>query len=88
MTDSEISNRELKERELVPWKPSDGIVMEDLTSGSTRNWDQFAVNRDKFGVTTTWDERIYTTDLDRDSAFYRKNIAKAEKIAAEIERVS
>jgi PAB1-binding protein PBP1 len=72
MTDSE--------RELVPWKPSDGIVMEDLTSGSTRNWDQFAVNRDKFGVTTTWDERIYTTDWIETLRFIEKISQKQKKL--------
>jgi hypothetical protein len=91
MTDTEISRqRDMKERELIPWKPTEGAQsgLEDLESLSRapRNWDQFAVNKEKFGVTTTWDERHYTTDLDRSSEFYRSNLAKASKIAAEIEK--
>ena len=36
-----------------------------LESDSGGGWDQFAVNRDKFGVVTTFNEEFYTTRLDK-----------------------
>ncbi|KAL0481210.1 ataxin-2 [Acrasis kona] len=90
MTDTEISRKEFRERELVPWKPSAvdaGVSIDDVDlNNGPRNWDQFAVNKEKFGVQTTWDESQYTTDLDRNSDFYKANASKAAQIALEIER--
>jgi len=47
-------------------------------------WDQFTVNEEKFGVTTTYDENLYTTSLDR-KAVPKDLEAKAAQLAAEIE---
>jgi len=53
--------------------------LEDSGAG----WDQFAVNRDKFGVETTFNEELYTTALKKESC----NISEQEaaRIAREIE---
>ena len=51
---------------------------------SIGNWDQFAANKEKFGVKTTFDENLYTTKLDRDNIDASK-FQEAERIAREIE---
>eukprot|EP00762_Andalucia_godoyi_P002652 ANDGO_03294.mRNA.1 Ataxin-2 homolog len=52
-------------------------------SGS-RSWDQFKANEERFGVRSNYEESLYTTALDRDSEFYKKNASRASKIEAEI----
>jgi hypothetical protein len=51
--------------------------------GSNGAWNQFEVNRSKFGVTSTFDENIYTTRLDKTNCAISE--AEAARIAAEIE---
>lgn len=88
-TDSNITKtKEIKEKELVPWVPSADeqlLNSEDLDSASGK-WDQFEVNSKKFGVTSTYRESLYTTELDKDSEFYKKKLKIAERIADEIEK--
>lgn len=52
---------------------------------STNDWDQFKVNKDKFGVTTTFDENEYTTEIDRKGPDYEQRERQAALIASEIE---
>jgi len=63
-------------------------VGDDLTfgpgSGANASWDQFAANEQKFGVTTSFDEEVYTTKLDRTAADYKEKERKAQRIASEI----
>lgn len=81
-----------KERELHRWTPeeSDGVnpaLSLNATGNNslgTSSWDQFATNERLFGLKTDFDEEIYTTKLDRNSAHIRANEAKAERIAREI----
>ncbi len=40
-----------------------------------------------FGVKTTWDEKYYTTSLDKNSKDYKKKLSEAERVAHEIEKV-
>lgn len=89
MTDTQISSREThmsRERELQRWEPgpesSIGMSLED-TSG--KEWDQFAANESLYGVSSTYDENIYTTAIDRSNPAYRRREAEAERIAREIE---
>jgi hypothetical protein len=94
VTDTEISRREFKERDLVPWRSDAGGSMESLDElvpsalKPGQYWDQFEVNYSKFGVTSTYDEALYTTALDKNSDFYRSKSKEAERIAKEIERSS
>lgn len=51
-------------RDLQRWQPDEddehdlqNFSLEDDSSG----WDQFAVNKEKFGVETTFKEELYTT---------------------------
>ncbi|KAG1781643.1 hypothetical protein EV702DRAFT_1072354 [Suillus placidus] len=53
-------------------------------SGANVSWDQFAANEQMFGVTTTFDEEVYTTKLDRTAADYKERERKAQRIASEI----
>jgi len=48
------------------------------------SFNQFEVNKQKFGVTSTYDENHYTTKLDK-SKFTAEQIKEAERLAAEIE---
>lgn len=49
-----------------------------------RGWDQFEVNKNLFGVSSTFDEELYTTKLDRGPQT-RELEREALKIAREIE---
>ncbi|KAL3480074.1 hypothetical protein BJX99DRAFT_46718 [Aspergillus californicus] len=87
-TDADISgNLAMRERILQPWVPaideSTDMSLEE-TPTSTVGWDQFAANK-KFGVTSTYDENLYTTRIDRSDPTYRQKEAEAARIAREIE---
>ncbi len=73
-------------RELQRWQPEEGddTTFFGLEDAGTSGWDQFAVNRDRFGVETTWNEHFYTTKIDRGAC--KISEADAERIAREIER--
>ncbi len=89
VTDTEISRRDFQERELVPWRPDqdvDDSTNFELDSGhNERNWDQFKINEQKFGVRTTYDELLYTTRINKNAENYRELEERAAKIAREIE---
>ena len=53
-------------------------------AGNARVWDQFAANERLFGVTTQFDENVYTTKLDRTGKDFKEREKRAERIAAEI----
>ena len=59
------------------------MTLEKSTGG--KQWDQFAVNERQFGITTTYDENIYTTVIDKSHPQYKERLAKADKAAKEIE---
>lgn len=98
-TDTEISRtlQQKRERELQAWQP-DGSESntnnlkvgmqrgDDVTfgPGTGGSWDQFATNERLFGVTTRFDEELYTTKLDRSGKDYKEREKRAERIAAEI----
>mmetsp|Transcript_139118 Transcript_139118/g.242063 ORF Transcript_139118/g.242063 Transcript_139118/m.242063 type:complete len:764 (-) Transcript_139118:104-2395(-) len=89
-TDSEISQKKAaggSDRELVPWAPSPGEVHGDegaLGTHSSGQWDQFQKNEEMFGITTTFNEELYTTKLDPNS-ISREKREQADRIAREIE---
>jgi len=56
-------------------------------SGKIGKWDQFAANKEKFGIEGDFDETVYTTALDKDSLDQDK-IRRAEQVAKEIEKSS
>eukprot|EP01080_Neovahlkampfia_damariscottae_P001794 gene1794-936_t len=88
-------NKEIKEKELVPWTPETGDDMPlESDSSSTgglesmkgnKNWNQFEVNERKYGVKSSYNENYYTTELDKSSMFYKENEKYASKMAKEIE---
>jgi PAB1-binding protein PBP1 len=61
-----------------------GLLGLEGGGGGGGEWDQFAVNREKFGVESTFDEHIYTTKIDRKNCAISE--AEAERLAREIER--
>lgn len=64
------------------------LTAETMTAlGNTspdKQWDQFAVNKQKFGVKSSYDENIYTKKIDM-SSMSREQVQKAERQAREIE---
>ncbi|KAF8309923.1 hypothetical protein DL93DRAFT_2214946 [Clavulina sp. PMI_390] len=62
---------------------------DDITFGGgagtgTGGWDQFSANQQLFGVTTNYDEELYTTKLDRSRPDYKERERQANQIANEI----
>lgn len=60
-----------------------GLYLGNLDEGPSINWDQFALNRNKFNVPTSYDENHYTTRLDYNAIPIQIKI-KADKIAKEL----
>jgi len=91
-TDSAISGKsgEIFERQLQKWEPEKDNydVSLELNDDGNEKWDQFETNEKLFGITTDYDEEIYTTALDRTKADFKKREQEAIKIAAEIEKAS
>jgi len=91
-TDTAISGHggDIRERELVAWAPDEKLEhhlsIEDISHDG--QWDQFATNERLFGVTTDFDEELYTTKLDKSDPSFRAKEAHARKLAAEIEGVN
>jgi hypothetical protein len=87
-TDTDISGGlTIRERNLQRWEPSstDPSIDLSLDSSGTTGWDQFEANERLFGATTSYDENIYTTRIDRSDPSYRRKEAEAARIAREIE---
>lgn len=87
-TDAAISKKKGdfgKERELHRWTPeTEDVPTLNTSDDSNTQWDQFATNEKLFGLKTDFNEELYTTKLDRNSAHIRANEANAERIAKEI----
>ena len=84
-TDTQISGSNVKHgeaRELTKWAGGDDTTMTLDAPGT--EWDQFATNEQKFGVTTTYNEAMYTTELNK-ATLTPAQIAHAEKLAKEIQ---
>jgi PAB1-binding protein PBP1 len=62
----------------APVKDTSGL------KGNIGGWDQFKANQKLFNVNASYDENLYTTELDKSQIDSRK-IAEAERIAREIE---
>jgi hypothetical protein len=77
--------RRLFGRDLQKWAPDDGIEDSSLFSldAAGAGWDQFATNKEKFGVQSTFDEHYYTTRIDRSNCAISDH--EAARIAREIE---
>ncbi|KAJ2471150.1 poly(A)-binding protein binding protein, partial [Coemansia sp. RSA 2131] len=92
-TDTDISRSggQSAARELHRWVPdeSDNLALLDggLDSATApgKSWDQFATNEQLFGLTTDFDEEIYTTKLDRTRADFKERERQAIRIAQEIQ---
>jgi len=78
------------ERELVPWtggEAADGLDTGDGLDDEAHepgHWDQFGINAQMYGVTSTYREEIYTTPLDP-MAISKEKREEADRIAREIE---
>ncbi|KAJ9524107.1 hypothetical protein QJQ45_022529 [Haematococcus lacustris] len=72
-------------RDLQRWEPDEGddFTASTLEGDGSAAWDQFAVNKAKFGVETTYDENVYTVALNRGNCAITE--AEAARLAREIE---
>jgi hypothetical protein len=68
-----------------PWTGRLAYVISYLEHRQGEKWDQFAVNEQKFGISTDYEESMYTTVVDRSAADFKKKEAEAARIAKEIE---
>jgi len=55
-----------------------------MLTGKIGKWDQFASNKQKFGVEASFDENVYTSRLNKEE-LCMKMIQHAEQLAKEIE---
>jgi PAB1-binding protein PBP1 len=62
----------------------DGDMSLEAPSNQRGTWDQFAVAEQR-GLTTDYDENIYTTRINRDDPDYKRRAELAERKAREIE---
>lgn len=92
-TDTEISNiNSSHERKLQKWSPDnavDGDTIESLESVSSlsstsSNWDQFKVNKDKFGIEAQFNEDEYTSELKKDHPEFNERMKFAEEMSNKI----
>ncbi|OMJ07615.1 PAB1-binding protein 1 [Smittium culicis] len=91
-----------KERPLFKWSPDSALdplpssslpisnaqnISLELDSKSLdKEWDQFAANEKLFGLTTNFDELIYTTKIDKSRSDYKEREREAIRIANEIQK--
>lgn len=96
-TDTSISNSQRKERKLEKWHSQEGTCLEgekgnssstsslgspsSLEATKASGWDQFETNEKLFGVKTSFDESLYTIQIDKSSKDYLLLEKKAEKLA-------
>jgi PAB1-binding protein PBP1 len=85
-TDTDISSgRTVRERDLQKWEGAPDSQVDMSLSGRLDGWDQFAAHKQMTGRDSTYDENNYTTKLDTSAPGYKEKLARAEKIAREIE---
>lgn len=98
-TDTGISggHGQIHERKLEAWTPDDGDTFDmSLEAPSSRGgkkggsfWspeEMFATNAREHNYETAWDEDEYTTKIDKSAPGYQAKMAKAKRIAEEINR--
>jgi PAB1-binding protein PBP1 len=90
-TDGAISGgrNQLEGRTLQRWQPdgpadTDGSLESGSMNSSGKPWDQFEENKRRFGITTDYDENIYTTTIDKSHPNHKQRMAEADKKAREI----
>ena len=77
--------RSTNERDLLPWQPEgDPETLMSLEEDVGTGWDQFAVNREKFGIESSFHEEVYTKPLDKTHCPISES--EAARIAWEIEK--
>ncbi|KAK1150270.1 poly(A)-binding protein binding protein [Aspergillus melleus] len=89
-TDADISgNLAMRERTLKRWEPAADTDVDLSLEGTSASagWDQFEANARLFGATSSYDENIYTTRIDRSDPTYKQKEQAAARIAREIEGV-
>ncbi|PWY81855.1 PAB1 binding protein [Aspergillus heteromorphus CBS 117.55] len=87
-TDADISgNLAIRERTLKRWEPAadTDVDLSLETSNNSSGWDQFETNARLFGATSSYDENMYTTRIDKSDPTYKQKQADAARIAREIE---
>ncbi|EER05548.1 hypothetical protein Pmar_PMAR011576 [Perkinsus marinus ATCC 50983] len=66
------------------WLDADTAATADLSATDSLEWDQFRVNEERFGVHTSFNWKLYTTDVPKNLSSAQRS--KAETIAREIEK--
>lgn len=85
-TDKDISSSTpLSNRALEKWVDDGSVTTTDLDS-NPQKWDQFKANESLFGVTTDYNDNIYTTTIDTSGDFKKREL-DAQRLANEILKV-
>ena len=58
--------------------------LESGLSTTGQQWDQFEANERMFGTTSSYNEDIYTTTINRNDPGYKAKVALAERLQREI----
>ncbi|PFH38646.1 LsmAD domain-containing protein [Besnoitia besnoiti] len=66
-------------------EPSGGLGGRRLSGSAGTEWDQFAVNEQRFGVRSSYKEELYTTKLDLDAIPLQVQ-QQADRLATEMEK--
>ncbi|EPR64318.1 LsmAD domain-containing protein [Toxoplasma gondii GAB2-2007-GAL-DOM2] len=66
-------------------EPAGGAGARRVNGGTASDWDQFAVNEQRFGVRSSYKEELYTTKLDLDAIPLQVQ-QQADRIATELEK--
>ncbi|KEP63760.1 UNVERIFIED_CONTAM: LsmAD domain-containing protein [Hammondia hammondi] len=66
-------------------EPAGGLGARRVNGGAASDWDQFAVNEQRFGIRSSYKEELYTTKLDLDAIPLQVQ-QQADRIATELEK--
>ncbi|GMF69071.1 unnamed protein product [Aspergillus oryzae] len=70
---------------LDPTRDETEVDLSLEATNTSAGWDQFEANARLFGATSSYDENLYTTRIDRSDPTYKQKEAEAARIAREIE---
>ena len=87
LLDEQISKKvQGQARPLQAWQGTeDPAIDEELGGAPMASWDQFQVNADKFGVSSTYDESFYTTAKVNPADLTERQRRRAEAVTKELE---
>ena len=82
--DQEISKQsKLQKRQLQQWEGEESSAL-SFDIKEYKSWDQFEINAQKFGVVSTYDEKLYTTAIPHISELTEEQVLRAKIVEKEL----